>query len=377
VGDVLVQISYGGSASNRVRVAIGHMGGGPADDFGAVPTPPPSVQYLEAESGNVGSPMISASDPLASASQYVSSSTAGRGTVSLTFNAPVAGIYYVWGRVLAPNSGSDSFDVSMDGGTEDVYDAAENIWSTQWQWTQVNGRGALGVPLTLDPRTFTLLAGSHSIQFRVRDANSKLDRIFITNDVAAQPIDPSPTPTPTPTPTPSPSPTPTPPTGNNFYVSPTGAPTGNGSLANPWDLQTALDQPSGVTPGTTIYLRGGTYKGNFTSQLVGSQSSPITVRSYPGEWAQVDGYKLTTLSQGINSGDTLITLNDASGLSVGGKLELGLPNSNSIAGIEVALLTAKTGANTFRVVRGWDGTSAGSYSSGTSVISKADGIISV
>ena len=58
VGDVLVQISSRGSASNRVRIAIGHMGGGPADDFGAVPTPPPSVQYLEAESGSVGSPII-------------------------------------------------------------------------------------------------------------------------------------------------------------------------------------------------------------------------------------------------------------------------------------------------------------------------------
>lgn len=39
VGDVLVKISYRGQASNRVRVGVGHMGGGPADDAGAVPTP--------------------------------------------------------------------------------------------------------------------------------------------------------------------------------------------------------------------------------------------------------------------------------------------------------------------------------------------------
>jgi uncharacterized protein GlcG (DUF336 family) len=39
VGDVLVKISYRGGASNRVRVAIGHVGGGPPDDEGAVPTP--------------------------------------------------------------------------------------------------------------------------------------------------------------------------------------------------------------------------------------------------------------------------------------------------------------------------------------------------
>ncbi|MFN2455979.1 MAG: heme-binding protein [Pyrinomonadaceae bacterium] len=38
-GDVLVRISYHGVASNRVRFAIGHMGGGPADDPNSVPTP--------------------------------------------------------------------------------------------------------------------------------------------------------------------------------------------------------------------------------------------------------------------------------------------------------------------------------------------------
>ncbi|MGH9874774.1 MAG: carboxypeptidase regulatory-like domain-containing protein, partial [Pyrinomonadaceae bacterium] len=39
VGDVLMRVSYRGSGSNRVRVGIGHLGGGPPDDPGAVPTP--------------------------------------------------------------------------------------------------------------------------------------------------------------------------------------------------------------------------------------------------------------------------------------------------------------------------------------------------
>jgi uncharacterized protein GlcG (DUF336 family) len=39
VGDVLVRISYRGQASNRVRVGIGHTGGGLEDDAGARPTP--------------------------------------------------------------------------------------------------------------------------------------------------------------------------------------------------------------------------------------------------------------------------------------------------------------------------------------------------
>ena len=41
LGDLLVRIYYHSTASNRVRVAIGHIGGGPPDDLGAIPTPGP------------------------------------------------------------------------------------------------------------------------------------------------------------------------------------------------------------------------------------------------------------------------------------------------------------------------------------------------
>jgi subtilase family serine protease len=39
IGDVLVRITVRGVSSNRVRMGIGHIGGGPPDDLGAVPTP--------------------------------------------------------------------------------------------------------------------------------------------------------------------------------------------------------------------------------------------------------------------------------------------------------------------------------------------------
>jgi uncharacterized protein GlcG (DUF336 family) len=42
-GDVLIRISYRGASSNRVRVGLGHVGGGPPDDVGAIPTPAPPV----------------------------------------------------------------------------------------------------------------------------------------------------------------------------------------------------------------------------------------------------------------------------------------------------------------------------------------------
>lgn len=77
---------------------------------------------------------------------------------------------------------------------------------------------------------------------------------------------------------------------NEFYVAPYGSPNGDGSLDNPWDLQTALNHPAAVKPGDTIWLRGGRYvTGRIDSFLVGTEENPIIVRQYPGERATVDG----------------------------------------------------------------------------------------
>ena len=43
VGDVLLRVNLHGMSSNRVRMAIGHTGGGPADDAGSVATPAPAT----------------------------------------------------------------------------------------------------------------------------------------------------------------------------------------------------------------------------------------------------------------------------------------------------------------------------------------------
>ena len=80
-----------------------------------------------------------------------------------------------------------------------------------------------------------------------------------------------------------------------FHVSPTGSPSGDGSFAKPWDLATALDGPAAVTPGSTIWLRGGTYadgpfSGGYWSDLTGTADAPIVVRQYPGERATVQRF---------------------------------------------------------------------------------------
>jgi len=74
-----------------------------------------------------------------------------------------------------------------------------------------------------------------------------------------------------------------------FYASPSGASSGDGSISRPWDLKTALKQPPALQPGDTLWLRGGKYYGPFVSYLTGTASAPITVRQYPGERATLDG----------------------------------------------------------------------------------------
>jgi uncharacterized repeat protein (TIGR01451 family) len=152
--------------------------------------PTPAFVWREAESGSLRSPMTLAPDPLAYGGQYVFTTVRDAGTNTVDFYAPASGSYVVWCRVLAPNPDQDSFGVSVDGGPEDVYDAAETSHSSKWQWTRVNGRGGTGVPLTLDPRVFNLSVGPHSLVIRGRESLTFLDRLLITSDLDFVPADP-------------------------------------------------------------------------------------------------------------------------------------------------------------------------------------------
>lgn len=142
----------------------------------AVGTPPTHTLFLEAESGTRVAPMQTGSDPAASNGQYVYSQIANSGTVTFNLNVPMAGDYVVWCRNLSPNDSTDSFLVSVDGGTQDIYDTADNTWSANWQWSQLNGRTAG------KPRVLTLASGSHELTFQAREAFTKLDSIYVTSD---------------------------------------------------------------------------------------------------------------------------------------------------------------------------------------------------
>lgn len=60
-----------------------------------------------------------------------------------------------------------------------------------------------------------------------------------------------------------------------------------GTQQAPWKtINRGLRQ---LSAGDTLYLRGGTYYENVYCALVGAEGKPITVRSYPGEQAVIDG----------------------------------------------------------------------------------------
>ncbi len=73
-----------------------------------------------------------------------------------------------------------------------------------------------------------------------------------------------------------------------LYVDPVrGQDAQDGSADKPWrTINNALKR---VQPGDTLYLRGGVYYENVYCAVAGRQDAPITLRSYPGELAVIDG----------------------------------------------------------------------------------------
>lgn len=91
---------------------------------------------------------------------------------------------------------------------------------------------------------------------------------------------------PTPDPTPSPGPVVE---HSGFFVAPNGTAGASGTKASPWDLSSVLSGNKSVPAGDTVWVRGGTYRGQFYSYINGSPSAPVVIRQYPGERGTIDG----------------------------------------------------------------------------------------
>lgn len=153
------------------------------------PTPTRIVIKKEAEEGNIELPMTVAFDNAASNGKYVHTPDGGQGVtgqgwVDITVSLPCDDNYVVWGRARGINSGSNSFYVSVDGGTESLWDIVEPpsaLPPEGWTWDRVADRDGA------DPVVYTLSAGDHAFRFRTREDGSRLDVIEITNDIGYVP----------------------------------------------------------------------------------------------------------------------------------------------------------------------------------------------
>ena len=143
---------------------------------------------------------------------------------------------------------------------------------------------------------FALLISSQSSQTKrvaesYRGDRSKAPQIYVEYTASTTSAGPSaPTPEPTPVAT-------APKSSATLYVSPKGSDSNDGrSKSRP--LKTLYRASKVVRPGDTIYLRGGVYRGKYQSyfnydrspfEIDGRKDAPITIMSYPGEQAIIDG----------------------------------------------------------------------------------------
>jgi uncharacterized protein GlcG (DUF336 family) len=100
LGDLLVRVSYRGLSSNRVRFAMGHVGGGLPDDEGAVPTPGTPVPLVPAATaGN-----LSVGDVQTIISQAVSAAVALNHNVTVAVTDREANVLGVFVMTGAPGT---------------------------------------------------------------------------------------------------------------------------------------------------------------------------------------------------------------------------------------------------------------------------------
>ena len=177
----------------------------------ATPTPTQTpvciITHVEAEEGILEEPMTVGSHVDASDCDYVHT-PAGldpEGSVTFEINIVQDDQYVVWARAWGPDSFSNSFFFSYDGGPEIEWD----LPLIGWTWVKVSDVIS-GLPVVLD-----LTAGPHTLTFRTRESGSRLDAIEVAqNDPACEwlnviPCLPPDTATPTITNTPTETGTPT------------------------------------------------------------------------------------------------------------------------------------------------------------------------
>ncbi|MEM7288006.1 MAG: right-handed parallel beta-helix repeat-containing protein [Actinomycetota bacterium] len=277
----------------------------PATPVPATPTPPPATPTATPAPAPptptpAGSSAIPAPDPASVPNgDGTLVVTAADGSTVRLHGATVSGDVYIW---LDPDLRARQvrFYVGVDRVTENL----ASIDTTAPFHLAEDGTDPQPVS------TATWGVGSQTIYttYQGRDGKWRHVRHDFTVAAGGSQVTPEATPTPTPTPTATPVPT-SPPTSTSpepggqgttpvvppaevrpgdVIVAPNAG--GAGTLSSPAGLQATLTDRS-LAPGTTVWLRGGTYVGDFDYEADGTEAEPIVIRPYPGEHAVIDGQR--------------------------------------------------------------------------------------
>lgn len=165
---------------------------------------PEWVWHREAEDGARTGSMQQGTDTAgASACYFVSDPVANSGS-AVTFNVavPYADYYYLWTRAMGLGWDQNSFSVFVDAVEVKQFEIRQVEGQWAWAWRQVADEVS-GSPVV---KVFPLEAGSHTVRFRSREANTRLDAVVLVNRAGYTPTQFTPcgatsTPTPTSTPT--------------------------------------------------------------------------------------------------------------------------------------------------------------------------------
>jgi len=149
----------------------------------AVPDTPVRIE-LEAEEGELETPMRVAQSPSASGGAYVhvpddhsDEPYVLEGLVRIPFELPQAGVYVFWARVMGLDGASNSFYVLLDDSPPFEWDfKVPRKGTPKLGWTRIPALD--GVPLR---------AGGHQVIVRSREDGARLDKIVITNDRDTEP----------------------------------------------------------------------------------------------------------------------------------------------------------------------------------------------
>ena len=149
------------------------------------PTASQELIWIEAESGSLTAPLMTADDPTASGGKYISTEDLGLtgthvdGIATYRFTVK-GGVYKLQGRVIEPAANGNSFWVRLPGATLNTTPAAaENGWmnwgfpagARTWQWSEF-ANGATGIRCTL-------AAGTYTLEIAYREDGARLDAIVI------------------------------------------------------------------------------------------------------------------------------------------------------------------------------------------------------